>query len=65
MEIITILIPIAILLALSFVVAFIWMTMNGQYDDLETPAMRMLIDEKKLDSQNDISETDRTNKERK
>jgi cbb3-type cytochrome oxidase maturation protein len=49
MEVITILIPIAILLAASFIVGFIWMTMKGQYDDLETPAMRMLIEETKID----------------
>lgn len=54
MEVITILIPLAILLALSFIVGFIWMTMKGQYDDLETPAMRMLIEEKKLNIKKDI-----------
>ena len=48
MEVITILIPIAIVLALLFIVGFIWMTMTGQYDDLETPAMRMLLEEKKI-----------------
>ncbi|MFA6236358.1 MAG: cbb3-type cytochrome oxidase assembly protein CcoS [Bacteriovorax sp.] len=45
MEVITILIPIAILLALAFIVGFIWMTVKGQYDDLETPAMRILLEE--------------------
>lgn len=45
MEVITILIPIAILLALSFIGGFIWMTAKGQYDDLETPAMRILLEE--------------------
>jgi cbb3-type cytochrome oxidase maturation protein len=48
MEVITILIPLAIILALTFIVGFIWMTIHGQYDDLETPAMRMLIDDTKL-----------------
>jgi cbb3-type cytochrome oxidase maturation protein len=37
--------PLAIILAIVFIVGFIWMTMKGQYDDLETPAQRMLIDE--------------------
>ena len=60
MEVIKILIPIAVLLALSFILGFIWMTVKGQYDDLETPAMRMLIDEKKI-IQKDIA----TNKETK
>lgn len=61
MEVITILIPLAILLALTFIVGFIWMTVKGQYDDLETPAMRMLIDEKKLN----IKKNNITNKEKK
>lgn len=46
MEVITILAPISTLLALAFVVGFVWMSRKGQYDDLETPAMRMLLDEK-------------------
>lgn len=48
MEVLPIVIPLAILLALCFIAGFIWMTMRGQYDDLETPAMRMLLDEKQL-----------------
>jgi cbb3-type cytochrome oxidase maturation protein len=47
MEVITILIPLALILALTFIIGFIWMTVKGQYDDLETPALRMLLDEKK------------------
>lgn len=54
MEVITILIPLALLLALTFIVGFIWMTVKGQYDDLETPAMRMLIEEKKLSPKKNI-----------
>ena len=61
MEVITILIPLAILLALSFIVGFIWMTVKGQYDDLETPAMRMLIEENKLNINKNII----TNEEKK
>lgn len=45
MEIITFLIPMALLLGAFFVGAFIWMTMKGQYDDLDTPGHRMLLDE--------------------
>jgi cbb3-type cytochrome oxidase maturation protein len=54
MEVITILIPLALLLALTFIVGFIWMTVKGQYDDLETPAMRMLIEEQKLSPKKNI-----------
>lgn len=51
MEVITVLVPLAIIMALTFVVGFIWMSMKGQYDDLETPAMRMLLDEKKINNE--------------
>ncbi|EQC43039.1 cytochrome oxidase maturation protein, cbb3-type-like protein [Bacteriovorax sp. BSW11_IV] len=27
---------------------FVWATKEGQYDDLETPAHRMLLEDKKL-----------------
>lgn len=43
----TFLIPLAILLGVGFVIAFIWATKNGQYDDMETPASRMLFDDVK------------------
>lgn len=59
MEVITILIPLAIILALLFIIGFLWMTAKGQYDDLETPAMRMLLEDKKININTD------TNKEKK
>ena len=46
MEIILLLLPLAILLALFFIGVFIWTTWKGQYDDLNTPQYRMLLDEK-------------------
>ena len=48
MEVILILIPLALLLGLFFICAFIWSAKEGQYDDLETPKYRMLLDEKKI-----------------
>lgn len=62
MEVITILIPLAIFLALTFISGFIWMTIKGQYDDLETPPLRILIDENKL---NTSKKSDLSNKEKK
>ena len=47
METMTFLIPMAILMGIGFVAAFIWATKNGQYDDMETPASRMLFDDVK------------------
>lgn len=45
MNIIILLLPVALFLALSFVIAFIWAANRGQYDDLETPAHKMLLDD--------------------
>ncbi len=56
MEIIPFLIPLALILAGFFIGGFIWMTMKGQYDDLETPGQRMLLDETNLNNKkNDIN----------
>lgn len=45
MEIIWLMIPITILLGMVFLALFIINLNSGQYDDLETPAYRILIDE--------------------
>jgi cbb3-type cytochrome oxidase maturation protein len=41
-SIVYVLLPVALLLAIAGVVAFIWSVRQGQYDDLDTPAMRVL-----------------------
>lgn len=38
-------VPMALLLGLGFVLAFMWATRKGQFDDLDTPAQRMLNDD--------------------
>ncbi|MBY0515720.1 MAG: cbb3-type cytochrome oxidase assembly protein CcoS [Bacteriovoracaceae bacterium] len=48
MEVIVILVPLALLLGLTFIVGFIWMASKGQYDDLETPRLKMLLDDQKV-----------------
>jgi len=45
MNILYLLIGCSILLALAFLIAFIWAQKSGQHDDLHTPAIRMLLDE--------------------
>lgn len=45
MSAIYLILPFALLLGFGFTVAFAWMTAKGQYDDLETPAHRILIDD--------------------
>jgi cbb3-type cytochrome oxidase maturation protein len=44
MEIVFILLPITLLLALLGVGAYVWSVRTGQFDDLETPALKPLID---------------------
>ena len=46
MNILSLMIPMALLLGVGFVGAFLWATSKGQFDDLETPAHRILHDEK-------------------
>jgi len=45
MSVLFVAVPIAVLLASSGVVAFVWATRRGQLDDLETPPLRMLLDD--------------------
>jgi len=48
MEVIYFLIPVALALAAVGVLGFRWAVASGQYDDTETPALRMLMDETPL-----------------
>ena len=55
MEVIVILLPLALLLGIFFIGAFIWSARKGQYDDLETPRFRMLLDDQKINTSNPTS----------
>lgn len=46
MEIIYLLIPLAVVLAGVIAWAFFWSVKSGQFDDLEGPAHRILMDDK-------------------
>lgn len=45
METIFVLLPLALLIAAIAVGFFIWAAKSGQFDDLETPAVRILFDD--------------------
>jgi cbb3-type cytochrome oxidase maturation protein len=45
MSVIYIVLPLAILLAAGAIAAFAWALRKGQFDDLDTPSIRMLDDE--------------------
>ena len=44
MSILFVILPITLLLSLGAVAAFTWATRGGQFDDLQTPALRALHD---------------------
>ena len=48
MNIIYALIPLGLILLLAAVAAFFWAVRNGQFDDLETPAWRILLDDDRV-----------------
>lgn len=49
MSVLILMIPIALLLGFGFVSAFLYSVKTGQFDDLETPAHRILDDEKRYE----------------
>ena len=55
MEVIIVLLPLALFLGAFFIFAFIWSARKGQYDDLETPRFRMLLDDQKISKSNSTS----------
>jgi len=47
MSVIIILLIVSICIAGGFLIAFLWSVKDGQFDDDESPAQRMLFDNKK------------------
>lgn len=45
MDVLLYLVPMALLLGLSGLAAFLWSLKNGQYDDVEGAALRVLTDD--------------------
>ena len=45
MSVIAVLIVISLLVALGFLIAFLWAVKSGQYNDTYTPSIRMLFDD--------------------
>jgi len=55
METIFVLLPLALLIAAIAVGFFIWAARTGQFDDLETPAVRILFDDEEPRGRNQES----------
>ncbi|MCH2534153.1 MAG: cbb3-type cytochrome oxidase assembly protein CcoS [Bdellovibrionales bacterium] len=47
MNILVIVIPLAVIIGLLFVAGFVWAAKKGQFDDLVSPAHRILLDDLK------------------
>ena len=45
MSVLFIVVPLALFVVLAAVAAYIWSARQGQFDDLDTPAVRMLHDD--------------------
>lgn len=45
MSVLFLVLPLALLVVGGAVLAFVWSARSGQYDDLDTPAMRVLGDD--------------------
>ena len=46
MNIIILLIGVSLFIAIVFLLVFVWSLKTGQFDDTETPSIRMLFDKK-------------------
>ncbi len=56
MTILFLLIPLGLVLLGFAMWAFFWAVRRGQFDDLETPAMQILLDDDRAPSRNDRSD---------
>ncbi len=45
MSVIFLVLPLALVIVAAAVVAFVWSARSGQFDDLDTPAVRMVHDD--------------------
>jgi cbb3-type cytochrome oxidase maturation protein len=48
MSVIYLLLPLALVFSTMAVAAFLWATRRGQFDDMKTPALRILHDDEPL-----------------
>ena len=55
-------VSIAILLSVTFVACYLWNLASGQYDDLVTPAMRILFEDNNEKIEGNLDEDQRTAK---
>jgi len=61
MSTIYLMIPVTLLIAGGFFIAYIWSVRSGQFEDTTTPAMRILPDDKPLSPETSDLETKHQN----
>ncbi|MDX2174138.1 MAG: cbb3-type cytochrome oxidase assembly protein CcoS [Bacteroidota bacterium] len=54
MSVIFILISASLLIAIGFLIAFVWSVKSGQYDDDYTPSVRMLFEDELTKNKSEI-----------
>lgn len=52
MSALAILIAVSLMVAIGFLIAFIWAVKNGQFEDMHTPAIRMLFPSRRKKTEN-------------
>jgi cbb3-type cytochrome oxidase maturation protein len=57
MSVMFVLIGFSLLVALGFLIAFLWSVKKGQYDDDYTPSVRILFDSNKTNLENNKENT--------
>lgn len=60
MESIYLLIPVSVILVFVIAVAFWWSVRSGQFDDLEGPGFRVLMDEDEPNVKSKVVESNKT-----
>jgi cbb3-type cytochrome oxidase maturation protein len=62
MESVYLLIPVSVLLVFGIAIAFWWSVRSGQFDDLEGPGFRVLMDDNPPKPPTELSDTDKAGK---
>jgi len=57
MSAIFLMLPVSLLLALIFLIAYVWSVRSGQYEDTQTPSLRVLSDDAGSPAPREISKT--------
>lgn len=65
MESVYLLIPVSVILVFGIAAAFWWSVRSGQFDDLEGPGFRVLMDDDLPPADRDVSPDDKKNGESK